>query len=60
MVMDHRSLEWLQKMKGDNSRLTGWSLNLQPYQFEVQYRSGKMNRGNPIHNTCIPVNNRMK
>ena len=43
VVMDHRSLEWLQRMKGDNSRLTRWSLNLQPYQFEVQYRPGKMN-----------------
>ena len=43
MVTDHRSLKWLQRMKGDNSRLTRWSLNLQPYQFEVQYRPGKTN-----------------
>ena len=41
VVTGHRSLEWLQRMKGDNSRLTYWSLNLQPYQFEVQYRPGK-------------------
>ena len=43
MVTDHRSLEWLQRMKGDNLWLTHWSLNIQPYQFEVQYRPGKMN-----------------
>ena len=43
VVTDHRSLEWLQRMKGDNLRLTRWSLNLQPYQFEVQYRPGKTN-----------------
>ena len=43
VVTGHKSLEWLQRMKGDNSRLTYWSLNLQPYQFEVQYRPGKTN-----------------
>ena len=43
VVTDHRSLEWLQRMKGNNSRLTRWSLNLQPYHFEVQYRPGKTN-----------------
>ena len=40
---DHRSLEWLQRMKGDNARLTRWSLALQPYDFTVSYRSGKEN-----------------
>ena len=28
---DHRSLEWLDKMKENNARLTRWSLLLQPY-----------------------------
>ncbi len=40
---DHRSLEWLHRMKGDNGRLTRWSLALQPYDFTVVYRSGKEN-----------------
>ena len=40
---DHRSLEWLQRMKGDNARLTRWSLALQPYNFTVTYHAGKDN-----------------
>ena len=38
---DHRSLEWLHRMKGDNGRLMRWSLTLQPYNFTVTYRPGK-------------------
>lgn len=40
---DHRSLEWLHRMKNDNARLTRWSLALQPYNFTVSYRAGKDN-----------------
>ena len=40
---DHHALEWLDRLKDNNSRLTRWSLALQPYQFTVQYRSGKAN-----------------
>ena len=32
---DHRSLEWLDRLKTDNARLARWSLALQPYQFSV-------------------------
>ena len=32
---DHRSLVWLDKLKDSNSRLTRWSLALQPYDFMV-------------------------
>ena len=42
--MDHRSLAWLDRVKENNSRLTRWSLALQSYNFEVQYRAGKMNQ----------------
>ena len=38
---DHHSLEWLDRLKENNARLTRWSLSLQPYQFEVKYQSGK-------------------
>ena len=40
---DHRSLEWLDRLKENNARLTLWSLALQPYQFQVKYRTGKAN-----------------
>jgi hypothetical protein len=37
---DHRVLEWLNRLKDNNSRLTRWSLALQPYHFTVRYRAG--------------------
>ena len=40
---DHRSLEWLDRLKDNNARLTRWSLALQPYHFIVRYRAGKAN-----------------
>ena len=40
---DHRSLEWLDRLKENNARLTRWSLFLQPYQYTVQYRQGRRN-----------------
>ncbi len=40
---DHRSLEWLDRIKENNARLTRWSLFLQPYQYTVKYRQGKSN-----------------
>eukprot|EP00731_Ephydatia_muelleri_P013940 Em0007g1250a len=35
---DHHALEWLDQLKEDR-----WSLALQPYQFTVKYRPGKLN-----------------
>ena len=43
MVMDHRSLECVQRMKENNSWLTRWCLKLQPSQFKMQYRPGETN-----------------
>lgn len=40
---DHRALQWLHRMKDANMRIAGWYLSLQPYNFTVQYRSGKSN-----------------
>ena len=40
---DHRSLEWLHRLKETNGRLTRWSLSLQPYKFTVLHRAGKEN-----------------
>ena len=40
---DHRSLEWLHRLKENNARLTRWSLSLQPYNFVVEHRAGSKN-----------------
>ena len=40
---DHRSLAWLDRMKDANARLTRWSLLLQSYTFNVEYRAGGKN-----------------
>ena len=40
---DHRSLKWLNRLKEKNSRLTRWSLALQPYSFVVEHRAGTAN-----------------
>ena len=40
---DHRALEWLDRLKDNNSRLTRWSLALQPYRYTVRYRAGTAN-----------------
>ena len=41
---DHRSLQWLDRLKENNSRLCRWSLALQPYQFSVEHRAGLKNK----------------
>ncbi|CAL9704267.1 unnamed protein product [Knipowitschia caucasica] len=40
---DHRALQWLHKMKDSNTRIAGWYLALQPYNFTVYYKAGKCN-----------------
>ena len=40
---DHRALEWLDRVKENNSRLSRWSLAMQPFQFTVEYRPGRGN-----------------
>ena len=40
---DHRSLEWLNRLKDSNARLTRWSLELQSYSFSVHHRAGQAN-----------------
>ena len=43
VVTDHRALKWLNTMKDNNPQLTRWYLFYQPYQFEMEHRSGKLN-----------------
>ena len=40
---DHKCLQYLHRLNDENSRLTGWALALQPYDFRVQHRPGKAN-----------------
>lgn len=40
---DHQALKWLEKTKGSNNRLLRWSLALQQFSFDVQYRRGCSN-----------------
>ena len=40
---DHRTLQWLDNVKDENSRLARWSLALQPYQFKFEHRKGQAN-----------------
>ena len=42
---DHCALQWLERLKENNSRLTRWSLYLQSFQFTVKHCAGK-NNGN--------------
>jgi hypothetical protein len=40
---DNISMQWLNSIKNSNGRLLRWSLLLQPYNFEIKYKSSKMN-----------------
>ena len=40
---DHRSLEWLERLKEGNPKLCRWSLALQPYEYRVEHRAGTAN-----------------
>ena len=40
---DYQTLQWLSNVKDENSCLVWWSLALQPYQFEIQHRKGRVN-----------------
>ena len=55
IITDHRCLEWLDRLKYDNVRLTRWSLFLQPYQFTGQRGPGIAN-GNADALSRSPVN----
>ena len=40
---DHKPLRYLNQMKDLNGRLTRWSLRLQEYTFDLEYKKGKSN-----------------
>ena len=52
---DHRSLIWMERLKSTNNRLARWSLALQPYNFQVTHKAGKLN-GNADALSRAPTN----
>lgn len=40
---NHWALQWLNKMRDSNNRISRWLLEMQPYRFSVQYRPGSAN-----------------
>ncbi|KDR23651.1 Retrovirus-related Pol polyprotein from transposon 17.6, partial [Zootermopsis nevadensis] len=43
IVTDHRGLVWIFNVKDPSSRLIRWKLQLEEYDYEIQYRAGKRN-----------------
>ena len=53
----HRALEWLDRIKDTNARLTGWSLFLQGFEYTVQYRTGAANgNADALKNVVVASN----
>lgn len=44
VVTDHQALKWMRKLESPTGRLGRWSLELQQYEFDIQYRRGVLNR----------------
>lgn len=43
IITDHLSLKWLNSIDSPTGRLARWALELQQYQFTIQYRKGSQN-----------------
>ena len=43
VITDHLALKWLNSIESPAGRIARWTLELQQYRFEVQYRRGKLN-----------------
>ncbi|XP_064551461.1 uncharacterized protein LOC135437463 [Drosophila montana] len=43
VITDHMTLKWLNSIESPSGRTVRWALELQQFQFDVQYRRGKLN-----------------
>jgi hypothetical protein len=43
IITDHRPLIWLFNLKEPGSRLVRWRLKLEEYDYEIEYKPGKIN-----------------
>lgn len=50
---DHKALQWLERMKDTNGRITRWYLAMQPFRFTVQHVPGKSNVTADYFSRCI-------
>ena len=46
---DHQELEWRDRLKENNAKLSSWSIALQPFRFQVRHRPGKDNSNADSH-----------
>lgn len=43
VITDHSSLLWLKRLQNPSGRLARWAVHLSQYDFDIEYRSGKLN-----------------
>ena len=53
VITDHKALQWLDNIKSSNSRLMRWSLILQDFNFDIQYRKGITNQNADSLSRCF-------
>ena len=45
MACDYEPIHWITYVENPGARLLRWRLRLQDYQYKIEYKQGKLNRG---------------